>query len=243
MLKNTYGTGCFILMHTGETVVKSKNLLTTPACQLGDRPTYALEGSIFSAGATIQWLRDELGLIESSSDVEELALEVPDAGGVYVVPAFGGLGAPHWDPYARGLIIGLTRGTNKAHIARAALDSIAHQSADVVETMMESSGINVTAIRVDGGASVNNLLMQTQADLLGIPVVRSGTAEATALGAAYLAGLSVGYWDSLETIEGLWRMDREFRPGLYPGKVRKARKGWSLALERSKGWAKACGEC
>ena len=243
MVKATYGTGCFVLMYTGESAVSSEsNLLTTVACQINETMTYALEGSIFTAGATVQWLRDQLGLIESSAQVEMLALEVPDSGGVYIVPAFAGLGAPHWDPYARGLMIGLTGGTGKAHIARAVLDSIAHQTADVVEAMVRDSGIDITEIRVDGGAAANNLLIQTQSDFLGIPVVRPRITETTALGAAYLAGLSVGYWDSQEKVMALWQSGREFIPEMESAKVQTSRKDWLRALDRAKGWADPTGD-
>jgi len=242
MVKTTYGTGCFVLMYTGESAVASRSdLLTTVACQTNENLTYALEGSIFSGGATVQWLRDGLGLIESSAEVEKLALQAPDSGGLYLVPAFAGLGAPHWDPYARGLMIGLTGGTGKAHLARAVLDSIAHQSVDVVEAMVGDSAIGITEMRVDGGAAANNLLMQTQSDLLGIPVVRPCIAETTALGAAYLAGLSVGYWESPEKAMGLWQRDRDFTPQMEPAKVQIARRDWLRALDKAKGWARPTG--
>ena len=205
-VKNTYGTGCFMLMHTGERPVPSRNkLLTTAACQSGSRPEYALEGSVFIAGAVVQWLRDGLGIIKSSADIERLAASVADNGGVYLVPAFAGTGSPHWDPYARGAILGLTRGSVAAHIARAALESIAYQTADVLRAMEADSGIELAEMRVDGGAAKNDMLMQFQADLLGVAVVRPKITETTALGAAYLAGLAVGFWKNAEEIGAQWQ--------------------------------------
>ncbi|MEO1575294.1 MAG: glycerol kinase GlpK, partial [Pseudomonadota bacterium] len=211
MTKNTYGTGCFLLMNTGEKAIASKNkLLTTVAWQLGGKRTYALEGSIFMGGATVQWLRDGLGMIKDSGDVEALAASVPDSDGVMLVPAFTGLGAPHWDPYARGTLLGMSRGTTSAHIARAALEGIALQSMDVIDAMVKDAGVAITELRVDGGASHNALMMQFQADALGVNVVRARIAETTALGAAYLAGLAVGFWDSTDTIGQQWAADARF---------------------------------
>jgi glycerol kinase len=237
MVKNTYGTGCFMLMHTGEKPVASRNnLLTTVAWRLGDRTEFALEGSIFIAGAVVQWLRDGLGIIKSSADVEPLAASVPDTHGVYLVPAFAGLGAPHWDPYARGIISGITRGTTAAHIARAALEGIAYQVTDVLHSMESDAGIRLKELRVDGGACANNLLMQFQADLLGVPVVRPRVAETTALGAAYLAGLAVGFWKDRKEIAQQWRADRRFAPAMKPAARKKHLAGWAKALSRSKAW-------
>ncbi len=237
MVKNTYGTGCFLLMPTGAQPIASKNkLVTTIAWRLGDQTEYALEGSVFIAGAVVQWLRDGLGLIRSSSDVEALAAQAPDTEGVYMVPAFAGLGAPHWDPYARGTIVGLTRGTTAAHLARAALESIAFQSADVLHAMDADAGKALGEMRVDGGASVNNLLMQFQADILGVPVVRPKVSETTALGAAYLAGLAVGYWKDLDAIAAHWEIDRRFEPQMEPAERERRQAGWWKALERAKGW-------
>lgn len=237
MVKNTYGTGCFMLMNTGtKPVVSKKNLLTTIAWRIGGKTEYALEGSIFIAGAVVQWLRDGLGLIKSSAEVEALAARVPDNGGTYLVPAFAGLGAPHWDQYARGLIAGLTRGTSAAHLARAALEGIAYQVYDVLHAMQSDSGIRLKELRVDGGACANNLLMQFQADLLGVPVVRPRVAETTALGAAYLAGLAVGYWKDTAEIASQWQVDRRFTPGMKPSQRKAVLVGWNKALARSKRW-------
>jgi glycerol kinase len=237
MVKNTYGTGCFMLMQTGTKPIASRNnLLTTVAWKIGGTTEYALEGSIFIAGAVVQWLRDELGLIASSAEVEALASRVPDNGGVYVVPAFAGLGAPHWDQYARGLIVGLTRGSNRSHIARAALEGIAYQVADVLHAMERDAKIRLKELRVDGGACANNLLMQFQADLLGVPVVRPTVSETTALGAAYLAGLAVGYWKSRAEIAEQWQTDRRFTPTMKPATRRALEEGWRNALTRSRGW-------
>ena len=234
-VKNTYGTGCFMLMHTGSDIVQSKNqLLTTCAAQPGERPQYALEGSVFVAGAVVQWLRDGLGIIKSAAEVEPLARSVNDNGGVYFVPAFAGLGSPHWDPYARGNISGLTRGSTAAHIARAALESIAYQTADVLEAMQADAGITITELRVDGGASRNDFLMQFQADILGVPVVRPRVTETTALGAAYLAGLAVGYWSNADEIDRQWQVERRFEPAIVEAKVQ-ARAEWKRALERARG--------
>jgi glycerol kinase len=237
-VKNTYGTGCFMLMHTGQRPVPSRNkLLTTAACPSGSGPEYALEGSVFIAGAVVQWLRDGLGIIKSSADIERLAASVADNGGVYLVPAFAGTGSPHWDPYARGAILGLTRGSAAAHIARAALESIAYQTADVLHAMEADSGIELAEMRVDGGAARNDMLMQFQADLLGVPVVRPKVTETTALGAAYLAGLAVGYWQDSEEIGAQWRVDRSFEPGMSRDQVESLMAGWRKAVERAKNWA------
>ena len=237
-VKNTYGTGCFMLMHTGQRPVPSRNkLLTTAACPSGSGPEYALEGSVFIAGAVVQWLRDGLGIIKSSADIERLAASVADNGGVYLVPAFAGTGSPHWDPYARGAILGLTRGSAAAHIARAALESIAYQTADVLHAMEADSGIELAEMRVDGGAARNDMLMQFQADLLGVPVVRPKVTETTALGAAYLAGLAVGYWQDSEEIGAQWRADRSFEPGMSRDQVESLTAGWRKAVERAKNWA------
>jgi glycerol kinase len=238
MVKNTYGTGCFMLMNTGTKVVAStNNLLTTVAWRIGGQTTYALEGSIFIAGAVVQWLRDGLGIIRTSAEVEELASRVPDNGGVYLVPAFAGLGAPHWDQYARGLIVGITRGTTAAHIARAALEGIAYQVCDVLTAMEADSGIKLKELRVDGGASSNKLLMQFQANLLGVPVVQPKVSETTALGAAYLAGLAVGYWKDQTTIAAQWGAEHTFKPGMRKGARSGLRARWKKALRRAKGWA------
>ena len=237
MVKNTYGTGCFMLMNTGTKPIASKNnLLTTVAWRIGNRTEYALEGSIFIAGAVVQWLRDGLQIIRTSADVEQLATSVSDAGGVYLVPAFAGLGAPHWDQYARGTIVGLTRGSTKAHIARAALESIAFQVMDVLKAMEADAKIKLKELRVDGGASANNLLMQLQADLLNVPVVRPKVSETTALGAAYLAGLAVGYWKSQADIARQWQADRKFTPAMKPAARKQIASGWEKALSRAKGW-------
>ncbi len=238
MAKNTYGTGCFMLMNTGAEALASRHrLLSTIAWECGGRH-YALEGSVFVAGAVVQWLRDGLGLIKRSSDVAALAASVPDAGGVYLVPAFTGLGSPHWDPYARGTIVGLTRGTGAAHLARAALESIAFQSADVLDAMQADAARPLVELRVDGGATANDLLMQFQADLLGVPVVRPEVTETTALGAAYLAGLGAGYWRSADELAAQWRAARRFEPG--PGRnAAVARRGeWTRAVGRSRDWAR-----
>jgi glycerol kinase len=237
MVKNTYGTGCFMLMNTGTKPIASRNnLLTTVAWKIGNRTEYALEGSIFIAGAVVQWLRDGLGIIQSSGEVEALASQVPDNGGVYVVPAFAGLGAPHWDQYARGLIIGLTRGSTRSHIARAALEGIAYQVADVLQAMQSDSKIRLKELRVDGGACANNLLMQFQADLLGVPVVRPRVAETTALGAAYLAGLAVGFWKNQSEIASQWQTDRRFVPAMKPAMRKTLVAGWTKALQRARHW-------
>jgi glycerol kinase len=239
MAKNTYGTGCFVLLTTGtEPRTSDHNLLTTIAWRVAGRTEYALEGSIFMGGAVVQWLRDGLGLIRQSAAVEALAASVPDNGGVYLVPAFAGLGAPHWDPYARGTMVGITRGTTAAHVARAALESIAHQSADVLEAMQRDSGIQLKELRVDGGACRNDLLMQFQADLLQTPVLRPKVTETTALGAAYLAGLAVGYWKDRSELAAHWTLDRQFEPIRRPDEMARQREDWARAVTRSGGWAK-----
>ncbi|RUT79193.1 glycerol kinase GlpK [Ancylomarina longa] len=236
-VKNTYGTGCFMLCNTGTTPVKSKNnLLTTIAWQINGVTTYALEGSIFMGGAIVQWLRDGLGIIKTSEEVEELAESVADNGGVFLVPALTGLGAPHWDQYARGTIVGLTRGSTSAHIARAALEGIAFQVMDVLKAMEADAGIKINELRVDGGAVINNLLMQFQSDVLGVSVIRPKTLETTALGAAYLAGLAVGYWESTDDIQGQWAIDQKFEPSMSPEKSQTLIKGWNKALGRSMNW-------
>jgi glycerol kinase len=240
MVKNTYGTGCFMLMNTGSKPVLSRHkLLTTVGWRIGSKVEYALEGSVFIAGAVVQWLRDELGLIKSAAEIEALARQVPDNGGVYLVPAFAGLGAPHWDPYARGTMAGLTRGTKAAHIARAALEGIAYQVHDILEAMEKDSGIRLKELRVDGGACANNLLMQFQADLMKVPVIRPKVTETTALGAAYLAGLAVGYWKNQQDISRQWKVDRKFKPGMVSSKRKALLQGWDKALSRAKEWEDA----
>ena len=238
LIKNTYGTGCFTLMNTGtEPVHSGSKLLTTIASLLDDRIEYALEGSVFIGGAVIGWLRDALGVIRKSSEVEALATSVPDSGGVYFVPAFAGLGSPYWDPHARGTIVGMTSATSAAHLARAALDSIALQSADLVDAMQEDAGVEVPELRVDGGASVNNTLMQRQADLLQRPIVRPAVTETTALGAAYLAGLAVGVWRDRQTLAGQWVVERRFEPRISAEEAAATRSEWRRAVDRSLGWA------
>ena len=237
MAKNTYGTGCFMLMQTGSTPVASRNrLLTTVAWQIDGHTEYALEGSVFTAGSAVQWLRDGLGIIKSSMEVEQLAASVPDNGGVFLVPAFTGLGAPHWDPYARGTIMGITRGTTAAHIARATLESIAFQVTDLLRAMEDDSGISLSELRVDGGATANDLLMQFQADLLGVPVVRPLVRETTALGAAYLSGLAVGFWRNMKEIASHWTPERIFTPAIAQSDTADLRGHWQRALERAKAW-------
>jgi glycerol kinase len=241
MAKNTYGTGCFMLMNTGQEVISSHNkLLTTVGWTFGaalpGKTDYMLEGSVFMAGATVQWLRDGLGIIRDSSEVEALAASVPDTGGVVFVPAFSGLGSPHWDAHARGTIVGMTRGTTKAHIARAALASIAYQSADVLEAMQKDALIRLTELRVDGGAARNDMLMQYQADMLGVPVLRPVVTETTALGAAYLAGLAVGFWSSQEEIAAQWKMQRRFEPAMDAAERDERLAQWRRAVERSRAW-------
>ena len=237
--KNTYGTGCFLLMNTGERPVFSKNgLVTTIAWGIDGKVNYALEGSIFVAGAAIQWLRDELRLIDSASDTEYMAQKVKDTNGCYVVPAFTGLGAPHWDQYARGAIVGLTRGVNKYHIVRATLESLAYQVNDVLSAMKADSGMELAALKVDGGASANNFLMQTQADISNAPVNRPQCVETTAMGAAYLAGLAVGYWKNKEDVIRNWAIDRTFAPAIEEEKRKEMIQGWNRAVKCSYGWAK-----
>ncbi len=237
LAKNTYGTGCFALMNTGTQPVTSRHqLLTSVAWKTGAQAEYALEGSVFIGGAVVQWLRDGLGLIKSSADVEALAASVPNCGGVYLVPAFAGLGAPHWDQYARGTITGLTRGTNAGHIARAALEGIAFQVADVLDVMREDSGISIPELRVDGGASANNLLLQFQADLLQVPVIRPKVAETTALGAACLAGLAIGFWKDRAELGKAWQRDRTFGPQKSSDEVAHRRSRWAEALNRAREW-------
>jgi glycerol kinase len=235
MVKNTYGTGCFMLMNIGEKAIRSKNnLVTTVAWKIGDQVHYALEGSIFIGGAVVQWLRDGLGIISSSSEIETLAQKVEDNGGVYLVPAFAGLGAPHWNGHARGTMVGITRGTTAAHIARAALESIAFQTAEVLRAMESDAMISIKELRVDGGATVNNLLMQIQADMLGARVVRPEITETTAMGAAYLAGLAIGYWNNIDDIQNQWKLDRSFEPASVHAD--ELFKGWQRAIHAAKSW-------
>ena len=234
MVKNTYGTGCFLLMNSGEKPIMSQNnLITTVAWKIGDKVNYALEGSIFVGGSVVQWLRDGLGVISSSSEVEELASRVPDTNGVYFVPALTGLGAPWWDQYARGTIVGISRGTTTAHIARAALEGIAFQTMDITAAMSRDAGIPLRELKVDGGASRNNLLMQFQADILGTRVIRPQVVETTAMGAAYLAGLAVGYWSGVDEIRKQWHVDRVFEPSWEEGAVCRAKEGWADAVRRT----------
>lgn len=233
-IKNTYGTGCFVMLNVGEKPVLSKNnLLTTVAWKIGDKVNYALEGSIYVGGSVVQWIRDGLGFIKSSSEIEELASTVPDSGGVYFVPALTGLAAPYWDPYARGLICGITRGTTRAHIARAALDGIAFQTYDIAKAMAKDMNAPLTELKVDGGASRNNLLMQFQANLLGINVVRPKITETTALGAAYLAGLAVGFWKDVDELRKQWQVERTFEPVKDSPEIEEAKKGWADAIQRT----------
>uniref|UniRef100_UPI003FF002DF glycerol kinase GlpK n=1 Tax=Prevotella sp. TaxID=59823 RepID=UPI003FF002DF len=233
-IKNTYGTGCFVMLNIGDKPLLSKNnLLTTVAWKIGDEVKYALEGSIYVGGSVVQWLRDGLGFIKSSSEVEELASSVPDSGGVYFVPALTGLAAPYWDQYARGTIVGITRGTTRAHIARAALDGIAFQTYDIAQAMARDLGAPLTELKVDGGASRNNLLMQFQSNLLGIPVVRPKITETTALGAAYLAGLAVGFWKNIDEIKSQWQVERTFNPVPENEEIENAKKGWQDAIQRT----------
>jgi glycerol kinase len=237
MAKNTYGTGCFLLMNTGQRPVYSKNnLLTTVAWRMGDQIEYALEGSIFIGGAVVQWLRDELKLVESAEELNKLAATVSDSNGLYLVPAFAGLGAPHWDPYARGITVGITRGTKRAHFCRAALDAIAHQSADLITCMEKDSTLELATLRVDGGAARSDLMLQIQSDLLQIDVQRPQCVETTALGAAYLAGLAVGYWKDRESITQHWKCEKTFTPERSIEDTALSRKKWDKAVERAKGW-------
>ncbi|QYD68601.1 glycerol kinase GlpK [Paraburkholderia edwinii] len=238
MVKNTYGTGCFLVMNTGNQPIESKNnLVTTIAWQIGERVDYALEGSIFIGGAVVQWLRDGLGLIRSAAEIETLADSVAHSDGVYLVPAFAGLGAPHWNARARGSLFGVTRGTTSAHIARAALDSIAYQSVDVLKAMEADSGMRIGELRVDGGACANNLLMQFQADMLGVDAVRPRVSETTALGAAYLAGLAVGYWKDIDALQNQWQLERRFSPSMARAEVDQCLAGWQRAVRAAKAWA------
>ncbi|NLG85904.1 MAG: glycerol kinase GlpK [Firmicutes bacterium] len=240
MAKNTYGTGCFMLMNTGEMAVPSRHgLLTTIAWGINDKVEYALEGSIFVTGAAVQWLRDGIKIIENSAESEAYATKVEDTGGVYLVPAFVGLGAPYWDMYARGIIVGITRGTGREHLVRATLESICYQTRDVLEAMIQDSGINLTALKVDGGAVVNDFLMQFQSDILGVPVQRPRITETTALGAAYLAGLAVDYWQNQDEIAAKWQIDREFVPTMPQEKQEKLYRGWKRAVERALKWEEA----
>ena len=235
--KNTYGTGCFLLLNTGTTPMASRNgLITTIGWQLGREVTYCLEGSVFVAGAVVQWLRDGLRAIDTSAQVEKLAGSVPDSGGVYLVPAFVGLGAPYWDPYARGVIVGLTRGTEIGHVARAAVESMAYQTRDVLDAMQRDAGLRLHQLKVDGGAAVNDALLQFQADLLGVTVRRPVAAETTALGAAYLAGLAVGYWQDTADVARNWALDREFKPAMAVGRREALYAGWQKAVQRAQGW-------
>jgi len=237
LTKNTYGTGCFLLQSTGNRAVASTNrLLTTVAWQIGDSTNYALEGSVFVGGAVVQWLRDGLGIIRKSSEVEALAGSVADNGGVYFVPAFVGLGAPHWDSYARGAIIGLTRGSNAGHIARAALESIVYQVADLMDAVQTDTSTPLLELRVDGGASANDSLMQFQADVLGVPVARPAMTETTALGAAFLAGLAAGFWKEMQAISNLPQEERKFEPRMPRSQVNELRQRWNEAVSRTKGW-------
>lgn len=238
MVKNTYGTGCFMLMHTGDKIVHSSNkLLTTVAWKLNNRVEYAVEGSIFIGGAVVQWLRDGLHMIRSSAEIEDLAGKVEDTDGVYIVPAFAGLGAPHWNQHARGTVFGLTRGTTRAHIARACLESIAYQTMDVLKAMESDAGLPIKELRVDGGATINNMLMQFQCDLLQVPVIRPEVYETTALGAAYLAGLGVGYWESTADIQQQWKAAKEFYPQRTTEEMRTFTRGWERAIKASIAWA------
>jgi glycerol kinase len=237
LAKNTYGTGCFLLMNVGTEPVASRHrLLTTVAWQLGEKFEYALEGSVFIGGAVVQWLRDGLGIVKSAAEIEPLAASVPDTGGVYLVPAFAGLGAPHWDQYARGTIAGITRGTSAAHIARAGLESIAYQVSDILDVMQLEAGGAIKELRVDGGAAANNLLLQFQADLLRVPVVRPRVTETTALGAAYLAGLAVGYWKDQRDVQTHWAVERTFEPHMAENEVAHRRSRWREALQRARDW-------
>jgi glycerol kinase len=237
--KNTYGTGCFMLLNTGATPVPSEHgLLTTIGWRMGGQTTYALEGSVFVAGATVQWLRDGLHAIETSAGVESLMAEVTDTDGVYLVPAFVGLGAPYWDPHARGTIVGLTRNTRMAHIARAAVEAMAYQTRDVLQVMQQESHLPLLTLKVDGGAAANAMLLQFQADLLNVPVRRPVVAETTALGAAYLAGLAVGFWNGLDDVARNWALDREFQPAMPAKEREKLYAGWCRAVERSRDWAR-----
>jgi glycerol kinase len=240
LAKNTYGTGCFLLQNIGtQPVASTQRLLTTAACKIGEKQEFALEGSVFIGGAVVQWLRDGLRLVRSAQELDMLAASVPDSGGVVLVPAFTGLGAPHWDPYARGMLIGLTRDTSAAHVARAALEGIAFQVAELVDAMRADTGTHLTELRVDGGASRSNPLLQIQADLLGVPVVRPAVVETTALGAAYLAGLAVGFWRNTDSIATHWQVEKVFHPQMPPDRVTELRERWQEALRRAKNWEKS----
>jgi glycerol kinase len=237
MAKNTYGTGCFMISNTGsEPVFSQHGLLTTIAWQIDDKVTYALEGSVFIAGALVQWLRDGLQLFEDASETQVMAESVEDSGGVFVVPAFVGLGAPHWDPYARGTIVGLTRDTNRSHIVRASLEAIAFQSAEVISSIAKDTGTNIKELRIDGGAAANNFICQFQADLLGLNVTRPQILETTAMGAAFLAGLAVGVWQNQTEIRNLWQEDKTFSANISRENAEQKMEDWSRAVERSKGW-------
>ena len=239
MAKNTYGTGCFLLMNTGEAFVRSQNnLLTTVAWRIGDRTEYALEGSVFVGGAVVQWVRDELEMVRTAQELDRVADTVKDANGLYIVPAFAGLGAPHWDPYARGVAVGMTRGTNRAHFCRAALESIAYQSADLITCMEKDSGLSLKELRVDGGASNSKPLLQFQSDLLGENVLRPKCVETTAIGAGYLAGLAVGFWESRQAIADNWVNDVTFQPNRDPAEMATLRRGWDKAITRAKATGK-----
>jgi glycerol kinase len=236
MAKNTYGTGCFALLNTGgRAVASTEGLLTTVAWTVEDSTSYALEGAVFIAGAAVQWLRDGLGVIQHAADTQPLAQSVPDTGGVYLVPAFVGLGAPYWDPYARGTLVGITRGTTRAHLARAALEAIAYQSRDVLDTMKRESGVRLSTLRVDGGAAVNDFLCQFQADVLGVEVLRPSVTETTGLGAAYLAGVGAGLW-RIGDLGRRWRLERRFTPTMGEPAREAAYAGWRRAVERARGW-------
>jgi glycerol kinase len=237
MAKNTYGTGCFALLNTGKRAVASaRGLLTTVAWSVGGETQYALEGSVFVAGAAVQWLRDGLGIVARAEETEALARSVPDTGGVYLVPAFVGLGAPYWDPYARGTVVGITRGTTRAHLARAALEAIAYQSRDVLDVMAEEAGVSLEGLRVDGGAAANEFLCQFQADLLGVPVLRPAVTETTGLGAAYLAGVGAGLW-TLDDVRARWVLERTFTPAMAVGTRETLYAGWRRAVQRARAWA------
>ncbi|MBQ7866134.1 MAG: glycerol kinase GlpK, partial [Clostridia bacterium] len=238
MVKNTYGTGCFMLMNTGDKLIRSENgLLATMAWRIGGKPTYALEGSVFMGGATIQWLRDEMKMLSTAAESESVAQQVKDTGGVYLVPAFTGLGAPWWDQYSRGTLVGMTRGTGRAHVVRAALEAIAYQSADLMQAMVQDCGFTPTRLQVDGGASANAFLMQFQADVMDVPVVRPVVMETTALGAALLAGLAVGVYATLEETAQAWQQDASFTPGMEAHQRKNLLSGWHKAVERAKDWA------
>jgi glycerol kinase len=239
-VKNTYGTGSFVLMQVGtQPITAPPGLLTTVAWRLGGQNTYALEGSIFATGAAMQWLRDELQLLQHVAESEALAYSVSDTNGVYFVPAFTGLGAPHWDMYARGLLVGLTRGTSRAHIVRAALEAMAYQTRDVIEAMVAVAGLSIPRVRVDGGAAVNNFVMQFQSDMLQLPIQRPHVVETTALGAAYLAGLAVGYWDDQQHLATNWRLDREYTPSMPAAQCDELYRGWQEAVRRAQRWTVA----